>query len=94
MPDLPKTPDSGVQRNRASLLVLVRLRLRALVLIVFALASSRGFAPALETLLGLAALYCLLAAIYRRERVFGETLTNFDEAAGYCILAGLARLFT
>jgi len=93
MPHSPKSPDAGVQRDRASALVLVRFRLRALILIVFAMASSRGFAPALEVMLGLAALSCILVGLYRREALFGDTLTNFDEAAAYCVLAGLARLF-
>jgi len=86
------SPNPGVPRGLISMHVLVRFFLRTVMLVFFGLASRHGFGPTFEGLLGFATLYCLLAATLRREALFGETLTHFDEAAAYAFLAGLTRL--
>jgi len=89
----PNIPNSGI-RDVASLRVVLRFSLRIAILIFFALAGRQGFAATLEGLAGLATFYCVIAATFRREAIFGLTLTHFDEAAAYGVIAGLARLFT
>jgi hypothetical protein len=63
-----------------------------MVLMVFAALSKQGFGNAFPTMLLLAAVYCILAAVIRRERPFGPDLTHFDEAAAYAIAANLVSL--
>lgn len=71
---------------------LTRFSLRLMVLMVFAALSKQGFGNAFPTMLLLAAVYCILAAVIRRERPFGPDLTHFDEAAAYAIAANLVSL--
>ena len=47
----------------------------------------------LQALLTIAVLYCCLAAAFRREALFADTLTHFDEAAAYGVIAGMTRSF-
>jgi hypothetical protein len=69
----------------------MRFLLRIVILVLFALAGRR-FGKTLEGLLGLAAFYCTLAGAFRREAIFGDTFTHFDEAAAYAVIAGVAQL--
>jgi hypothetical protein len=70
----------------------MRFLLRIVILVLFALAGRQGFGKTLEGLLGLAAFYCTLAGAFRREAIFGDTFTHFDEAAAYAVIAGVAQL--
>ena len=84
-------PDPVVTRDlAASVYVLVRFSMRALILVLFALASRQGFDNALQGMLGLAAFYCLVVGTFRREAILSRVLTHFDEAAGYALIASLA----
>ena len=70
--------------------VLIRFLLRMVILSVFAVVGSQGFGKTLESLLVLAAFYCITVAAIRREAPFGPVLTHFDEAAAYAVIARLA----
>jgi hypothetical protein len=70
--------------------VLIRFLLRMVILSVFAVVGSQGFGKTLESLLVLAAFYCITVAAIRREAPFGPVLTHFDEAAAYAVIACLA----
>ncbi len=91
MPKPYQMPDPAVPSERfASLYVLLRFSMRALILALFASVSKQGFASALSGMLGLATFYCLFAATFRREAILSPVLTHFDEAAGYALIASLA----
>jgi hypothetical protein len=64
--------------------------MRLVILSIFAVLGSQGFGKTLESLLLLAALYCIFAAAVRREEPFAPVLTHFDEAAAYIVIARLA----
>jgi hypothetical protein len=81
---MPKTPDIPAF---GSVQVLTRLFLRLIILCVFAAVGHHGFGKALESMLMLAVLYCILMAAVRREHPFGPVLTHFDEAAAYVMAA-------
>jgi hypothetical protein len=85
---MPQTPH--IPRDLGSNYVLVRFLLRMVILSVFALLGSHGFGKTLESLLALAALYCVFASAIRREAPFGPVLTHVDEAAAYAVIARLA----
>jgi hypothetical protein len=85
---MQQTPE--IPRELGSIQVLVRFLMRMVILSVFALLGSQGFGRTLESLLALAALYCVFAAAIRREAPFGPILTHFDEAAAYALIARLA----
>lgn len=72
--------------------VLVRISLRLAIFCIFAAISPQGFGKALESLLMLAIIYCVVAAAFRREEPFRRYLTHFDEAAAYGVVAGIAAL--
>jgi len=82
------TPE--LPREVVSARVLIRFALRMLVLGAFAALGSRGFGEALEGLLALAAVYCIVIAAVRREAPLGPALTHFDEAAAYAVIGRLA----
>jgi hypothetical protein len=75
-PDVPR----GIAITR----VLVRFSLRMAILICFA--------KTLESLMALAACYCIVIGGFRREFPLGPVLTHYDEAAAYALTAGLAWL--
>jgi hypothetical protein len=83
MPNTPDIPAFG------SAHVLTRFFLRLVILSAFAALGHRGFGKTLEGMLMLAVLYCIFAAVVRRERPFGPLLTHFDEAAAYAVVAHL-----
>jgi hypothetical protein len=85
-----KAPEPGIHCDPASAQVLLRFFVRVLIFVLFALASHQGFAKALEGLMVLAVLYCIVAASFRRETPFGSALTHYDEAAAYALIARLA----
>jgi hypothetical protein len=70
--------------------VLVRFALRMAILICFAFVGRQGFARTLESLMTLAACYCIVIGGFRRETPLGPLLTHYDEAAAYALTAGLA----
>jgi len=69
--------------------VLFRFVIRAVLLSLFALFAADGFAKTLANLFVLTGLYCVVAAIIRREEPLGPALTHIDEAAAYAIGAGM-----
>ena len=85
MPNVPHAP-----HELASVQVASRFVLRMVVLCVFATLGPQGFGKTLESLLALAALYCVFSAAIRREAPFGPALTHFDEAAAYAVIARVA----
>ena len=85
---MPHNPD--IPRELVSVQVLIRFLLRMVILSVLAVVGSQGFGKTLESLLVLAAFYCITFAAIRREAPFGPVLTHFDEAAAYAVVAGLA----
>lgn len=87
---MPRTPH--IPRDFGSAHALTRFFIRLVILSIFAALDSRGFGKALESLLLLAALYCVFAAAFRREQPFGPVLSHFDEAAAYVVIAHLAAL--
>jgi NADH:ubiquinone oxidoreductase subunit 2 (subunit N) len=70
--------------------VTVRFILRMVILGVFAMLGSIGFAMSLVALLWMSAVMCIVVGIVRRERVFDSALTHWDEAAAYGSLCCLA----
>jgi hypothetical protein len=70
--------------------VLLRFLIRIAMLSVFAAFGAEGFVRTLSNLFVLTALYCVVAAIMRREEPLGPTLTHLDEAAAYAAGAVLA----
>ena len=83
---MPNTPDI---HDFESARVLTRFFLRLIILCVFAGLSHQGFGKTLEGMLMLAVLYCIAAAVVRREHAFGPLLSHFDEAAAYVVVACL-----
>jgi len=71
----------------------MRFALRIVILAMFATTGHQGFSHTLQALLTVAVLYCCLAATFRREALFADTLTHFDEAAAYGVIAGVAHFF-
>jgi hypothetical protein len=82
------TPD--VPAIVVSVQVLIRFVLRIALIAVFATLGRYGFTKSLEGLLALAVVYCIFAAVIRRESLLGPALTHFDEAAAYALCARLA----
>jgi hypothetical protein len=78
-------------RTESSMHVLLRFGLRVILLIAFACLGSQGFGAALIALFSLAAIFCLTAAIMRRETLSWSALNYWDEAAMYAIAVGLLR---
>jgi hypothetical protein len=70
---------------------IARFLSRLFILVFFAAFNTNGFGEALVGLLALATIYCVVAAVVRREATFGPSLGHMDEAAGYT-LVGLALL--
>jgi TRAP-type C4-dicarboxylate transport system permease large subunit len=83
---MPNTPDIPAFESAR---VLTRFFLRLTILCVFAGLGHQGFGTALESMLILAVLYCIVAAAVRREHLFGPLLSHFDEAAAYVVVACL-----
>ncbi len=69
--------------------VLLRFLIRAAMLSMFAVFGADGFAKTLVNLLVLTGLYCVVAAIIKREEPLGPVLTHLDEAAAYAMGAGM-----
>ncbi len=55
--------------------------------------AQAGFASSLAVILLLCSALCVALGLFRQERVFGDTLGNWDEAAAYACLAALALRF-
>lgn len=87
--DTPMDRPSFVPHPLPSAHVLLRFAMRLVGLAAVAAMSTRGFAATFAALLALAAFYCLLVAVQRREAPFGPVLTHVDEAAVYALCAGL-----
>ena len=73
---MPDNPD--ISHELVSVQVLIRFLPRMVILSVFAVLGSQGFGKTLESLLVLAAFYCITVAAIRREAPFGPALTHFD----------------
>jgi hypothetical protein len=83
-------PPRGV--DLASRVTLARFALRILLLgVVVALALVRHRPVALAPILELAALWCVAAALLRREKIAALSLNHWDEAAAFSGLAALSR---
>ena len=80
-PDIPQVPTS-VQ-------VLVRFGLRFVILASFAAFSAHGFGRSLASILALAAVFCAVTAVLRREPLLGSVLTHWDEAAADALVSHL-----
>ena len=76
-------PPSEIPHGPVSAQVLTRFALRLVMLAVFATLGLQGFAKTLESLLVLAACYCVVVGGIRREAPLGPLLTHYDEAAAY-----------
>lgn len=87
---MASTPD--IPRDIAITRVTIRFFLRMAILICFAFVGRQGFATTLDSLMSLAACYCIVVGGFRREMPLGPTLTHYDEAAAYALTAGLAWL--
>jgi hypothetical protein len=85
---MPHPPN--ISRDFGSAQVLTRFFLRLVILSIFAVLGPQGFGKTLESLLVLAAFYCVFIAAIRREEPFAPVLTHFDEAAAYAVIARLA----
>jgi predicted Na+-dependent transporter len=67
--------------------VLFRITFRLVVLAVFATLGGEAFSKAFAALLAMSAIFCAIVAVMRREAMFGATLTHWEEAATYLVLA-------
>jgi hypothetical protein len=67
--------------------VLVRFVFRTVLLSAFATLSTRAFGTVLTTLLGLSAIFRAFVGVFRREAIFGPTLTHWDEAVAFAVMA-------
>jgi hypothetical protein len=83
---------SDRSRDIAITRVLVRFAVRMAILVCFAFVGRQGFAKTLESLMSLAACYCIVMGGFRRETPLGPLLTHYDEGAAYALIAGLAWL--
>jgi hypothetical protein len=88
---MPQTPD--IPREITSLQVLGRFFWRVVILFILAAAGRHGFEKTFASLLMLAAIYCGFTAAFRREPLFGPSLTHFDEAAAFAVIAYLISRF-
>lgn len=84
---MPRPTSCSADAVSASLPVASRFGLRMAVLAGFALVSSKPFWPVLAALLMVAAGLSAILASLRRERVWGPSLTHWDEAAVYAVLS-------
>jgi ABC-type microcin C transport system permease subunit YejB len=66
--------------------VLFRIIFRLAVLAAFASFGSAAFGKAFAALLTMSAIFCAIVAVMRREAMFGQPLTHWDEAATYVVL--------
>ena len=84
------------QTNAAndSIHVFIRFGIRLAILIALAFVAQIGFAQAFPRFLLLAALFCGVWAMFRREPMFGPVLTHWDEAAALIIISRLAVVIT
>jgi hypothetical protein len=69
-----------------------RFVVRLLALTAIAFLGYPDFATWFNGLLLIAAAFCLCAAELRREQIFSEEFTHWDEAAAYGVLIGVASL--
>ncbi len=72
--------------------MLVRFILRIVILALFAALGSQEFCKTVESGLIVAACYCVFVGGLRREAPLGTALTLYDEAVGYALAAGAARI--
>ena len=84
---MSKNPDIP---HFGSAYALTRFFLRLATFNIFAAFVPQGFGRTLESLLMLAIIYCVVAAVFRREEPFSPALTHYDEAAAYGVVAGFA----
>ena len=82
-------PQLASPHQLSSSQVLLRFALRLVFFSVFAAIGAAGFHIMFPTFMTLAAIYCVIAATFRAEAIFGRVLTHWDEAAGYGALACL-----
>ncbi|MCK9908554.1 hypothetical protein MXD81_05410 [Microbacteriaceae bacterium K1510] len=87
----PLSPNPHAPSDFASAQVLTRFLFRTAILSAFALLSTHGFAKAFEGLLTFAVLYCVLAGGIRAEWPLRPSLTHYDEAAAYSLIAILTK---
>jgi hypothetical protein len=69
--------------------VVARFVLRLLVLCAFSAFGNLGFGRSFAALLLLSVILCAFAGLTRRERVFDDSLTYWDEGAVYGLLYAL-----
>lgn len=72
----------------------VRFVLRLALLATAALLGQQSYAECLAGLLILSAAFCVGIAELRREPLFSDNLTHWDEAAGYGMALALVALVT
>jgi hypothetical protein len=79
-------PPPALSAEARSTQVIVRFCLRIIVLTVFASLSGAGFGTSLIVLLWMSTILATVAGALRREFVFDQCLTHWDEAAIYAAL--------
>jgi hypothetical protein len=88
---MPQTPN--IPRELGAIQVLIRVALRLIILGAFAVLGSQGFAKTFAPLLVLGAIYCAVVGAVRREPIGWHSLTHWDEAAIYAVMAYFASAF-
>jgi hypothetical protein len=71
--------------------VLVRFALRMVILVVFAMFGSIGFARSLAALLWMSTILSAVVGMMKRERPFDISLNHWDETAVYAALLCLTH---
>jgi hypothetical protein len=86
-------PTSDISQLATSIQVMLRFGLRLVILATFAAFGTQGFGKNLALILALAAIFCAVSALMRKETVFGPVLSHWDEAAGYILINALMSRF-
>jgi hypothetical protein len=85
---MPQRPD--IPQALGATHVLIRVALRLALLAAFAAFGSRGFAKTFASLLAVGAMYCAFVGAVRREPIEWHSLSHWDEAAIYAVMAYFA----
>ena len=83
------SPPSQTSAPLASERTIARFCLRLVILAFFSAFGTSGFVPTMTSLSLLASFYCVAVASWRRELMFGNTLSHWDEAAAYTLVGML-----
>lgn len=88
---IPLTPNFS--REVTPLQVISRFLWRVVILTILAAIGRHGFGKTFASLVVPAAFYCVFTGAFRREPLFGPSLTHFDEAATFAAIAcSISRL--